>query len=81
MKKHGFQNEEKREESYKALIREFYEEVYDWSVPETEEFGRDLLSQLEDLKMPKSVIAWCKKLIEVICEVKRESGSVVSFSG
>lgn len=72
MKKNGFQNKEKREESYKALIREFYKEVYDWSVPETEEFGRDWISQLEDLKMPKSVISWCEKLIEVICEVKRE---------
>lgn len=72
MKKEGFQNEEKREESYKDLIREFYEEVYDWSVSETEELGKIWTSQLEEMKMPQSVIVWCKKLIEAVCDVKRE---------
>ena len=72
MKKHGFQNEEKREESYKALIREFYEEVYDWSVSETEELGNIWTSQMEEMKMPQSVIVWCKKLIEAVCDIKRE---------
>ncbi|MDY2652133.1 MULTISPECIES: hypothetical protein [Eisenbergiella] len=72
MKKHGFQNEEKREESYKALIREFYEEVYDWSVSETEELGKIWTSQMEEMKMPQSVIVWCKKLIEAVCDIKRE---------
>lgn len=72
MKKEGFQNEEKREESYKDLIREFYEEVYDLSVPKTEELGKIWTSQLEEMKMPQSVIAWCKKLIEAVSEVKRE---------
>lgn len=72
MKKEVFQNEEKREESYKDLIREFYEEVYDWSVSETEELGKIWTSQLEEIGMPQSVIAWCKKLIEAVCDVKRE---------
>ena len=72
MKKEGFQNEEKREESYKDLIREFYEEVYDWSVSETEELGKIWTSQMEEMKMPQSVIVWCKKLIEAVCDIKRE---------
>lgn len=72
MKKEGFHNEEKREESYKDLIREFYEEVYDWSVSETEELGKIWTSQMEEMKMPQSVIVWCKKLIEAVCDIKRE---------
>lgn len=72
MKKEGFQNEEKREESYIDLVREFYEEVYDWSVSETEELGKILTSQLKEMGMPQSVINWCKKLIEAVCKVKRE---------
>lgn len=68
LSKEGFEKEEK----YKELIREFCEEVYDWSIPEIEEFEKDWISQLEELKMPHSVIVWCKKLIMAICEVKKE---------
>ena len=72
MKKEGFQNEEKGVGLCKDLIREFYEEVYDWSVSETEELGKIWISQLEEMKMPQSVIVWCKKLIQAVCDVKRE---------
>lgn len=72
MKKEGFQNEEKREEVFKELIKELYEEVYDWTISEVEELWNIWAPQLEEAKMPQSVIGWCRKLIEVICEVKRE---------
>lgn len=67
-----FKKKEKCEEKYKDLIREFYEEVYDWSISETEELGKIWTSQMEKMGMPQCVIAWCKKLIEAVCDVKRE---------
>lgn len=72
MKKEGFQNEEKREEVFIELIKELYEEVYDWTISEVEELWNIWGPQLGEAKIPQNVIDWCRKLIEVICEVKRE---------